>query len=108
MNPVMTEESNPTEHKRLAETEVRHEFVSTVAAEDGEQRGHLIGALTEKKIFHRSEDHDDDMPLPTNPQTIFLGGLFTLAVMAAMYVTAEVLLPVILAIILKLLLQPLV
>ncbi len=104
----MTEESNPPEHKRLAETEVRHEFVSTVAAEDGEQRGHLIGALTEKKIFHRSEDHDDDMPLPTNPQTIFLGGLFTLAVMAAMYVTAEVLLPVILAIILKLLLQPLV
>ncbi|MBS0642768.1 MAG: AI-2E family transporter [Proteobacteria bacterium] len=48
----------------------------------------------------------DDMPLPTNPQTIFLGGLFTLAVLAALYVTAEVVLPVILAIILKLLLQP--
>jgi predicted PurR-regulated permease PerM len=48
------------------------------------------------------------MPLPTNPQTIFLGGLFILGIMGALYVTAEVMLPLILAIVLKLLLQPLV
>src|SRR4051812_25924930 len=56
----------------------------------------------------RRSDEDDDMPLPTNPQSIFLGGLFTLAVLAALYVAAEVVLPVILALMLKLLLQPLV
>jgi predicted PurR-regulated permease PerM len=104
----MNDASKPDDDKRLAETEVRHEFVSRMAAEDGEPRGHLIGSLTEKKVYHRPDDGHDDMPLPTDPQTIFLGGLFTLAVMAAMYVTAEVLLPVILAIVLKLLLQPLV
>jgi predicted PurR-regulated permease PerM len=48
------------------------------------------------------------MPLPTDPQTIFLGGLFGLAVMAVLYVAAEVVLPVLLAIVLKLLMQPLV
>ncbi|MDR3532302.1 MAG: AI-2E family transporter [Rhodopila sp.] len=48
------------------------------------------------------------MPLPTDPKTVFLGGLFVLAVMAALYVAAEIVLPLILAIVLKLLLQPLV
>ena len=46
------------------------------------------------------------MPLPTDPKTIFLGGLFFLACMAALYVAAEIVLPLILAIVLKLLLQP--
>ncbi len=50
----------------------------------------------------------DDMPLPTDPHTIFLGGLFLLAVLAVLYVASEIVLPVVLAIILKLLLQPLV
>jgi predicted PurR-regulated permease PerM len=49
-----------------------------------------------------------DMPLPTNPHTIFLGGLFVLAVFAVLYVASEIVLPVVLAIVLKLLLQPLV
>jgi predicted PurR-regulated permease PerM len=48
------------------------------------------------------------MPLPTDPRTVFLGGLFTLACMAVLYVAAEIVLPLILAIVLKLLLQPLV
>jgi predicted PurR-regulated permease PerM len=103
----MTEKPKPPADKSLAETEVRHEFVSTVPADAGAP-GHLIGSVTEKNVYRQPDDADDDMPLPTNPQTIFLGGLFTLAVMATMYVTAEVLLPVILAITLKLLLQPLV
>jgi len=51
---------------------------------------------------------DEEMPLPTEPRTIFLGGLFLLAVLAALYVAAPIILPVVLAIVLKLLLQPLV
>ena len=48
------------------------------------------------------------MPLPTEPRTIFLGGLFLLAALAALYVASPIVLPVVLAIVLKLLLQPLV
>lgn len=51
---------------------------------------------------------EDDMPLPTEPRTIFLGGLFALALLAALYVASPIVLPVVLAIVLKLLLQPLV
>jgi predicted PurR-regulated permease PerM len=50
----------------------------------------------------------EDMPLPHEPRTVFLGGLFFLACMAALYAAREVLLPIVLAIVLKLLLQPLV
>lgn len=56
----------------------------------------------------RSEAEKEDMPLPHEPQTVFLGGLFFLACMAALYAAREVILPVLLAIVLKLLLQPLV
>jgi predicted PurR-regulated permease PerM len=49
-----------------------------------------------------------EMPLPTEPRTFFLGGLFVLAILAAVYVAADLVLPVVLAIVLKLLLQPLV
>jgi len=55
-----------------------------------------------------SVEEQDDMPLPTEPRTIFLGGLFLLALLAALYVASPILLPVVLAIVLKLLLQPLV
>lgn len=48
------------------------------------------------------------MPLPSNPQTIFLGGLFLLACLVVMYLAQEVILPIVIAIVLKLLLQPLV
>jgi predicted PurR-regulated permease PerM len=47
------------------------------------------------------------MPLPTDPKTIFLGGLFVLALLAAAYVAGEIVLPLIFAFTLKLLLQPL-
>jgi predicted PurR-regulated permease PerM len=47
-----------------------------------------------------------EMPLPSNPQTFFLGGLFALAVLAALYVASAIILPVVLAFVLKLLLQP--
>lgn len=48
------------------------------------------------------------MPLPTDPRTVFLGGLFFFACLAILYVASEILLPFLLAIVLKLLLQPLV
>lgn len=56
----------------------------------------------------RTDDPADDMPLPHNPQTIFLAGLFILAVIACMYVARSLLLPIVVALVLKLLLQPLV
>jgi predicted PurR-regulated permease PerM len=46
------------------------------------------------------------MPLPSDLRTIFQGGLFVLALLTALYVTREIVLPIVLAFILKLLLQP--
>ena len=46
------------------------------------------------------------LPLPSDPKVIFLGGLFVLAVLAAAYVVSEIVLPLVFAIVLKLLLQP--
>ena len=53
-------------------------------------------------------DDADDMPLPHDWNTIFLGGLFLLACLVILKVAQEVILPVVIAIVLKLLLQPLV
>jgi predicted PurR-regulated permease PerM len=54
------------------------------------------------------QEEREEMPLPTEPRTIFLAGLFLLALLTALYVAAEIVLPVVLAIVLKLLLQPVV
>jgi predicted PurR-regulated permease PerM len=48
----------------------------------------------------------EDLPLPSDPKVIFLGGLFILALLAAAYVAREIMLPFVFAIVLKLLLQP--
>ena len=48
----------------------------------------------------------DELPLPSEPKVIFLGGLFVIAVLAAAYVASEIILPFVFAIVLKLLLQP--
>jgi len=48
----------------------------------------------------------EDLPLPSDPKVVFLGGLFVLAVLAAAYVTREIVMPLVFAIFLKLLLQP--
>jgi len=48
----------------------------------------------------------EDLPVPSDPKVIFLGGLFVLAVLAAAYVASEIVLPLFFAIVLKLLLQP--
>lgn len=47
-----------------------------------------------------------EMPLPSNLQTFFLGGLFALGVLAAIYIASSIILPIVLAFVLKLLLQP--
>jgi predicted PurR-regulated permease PerM len=57
---------------------------------------------TTEEAFEQSE-----MPLPTDPKTIFLGGLFGLAVIAACSFAQAIIVPVVMAVFLKLLLQPL-
>jgi hypothetical protein len=47
-----------------------------------------------------------EMPLPSSPQTFFLGSLLILAVLAAVYVASSIILPVVLAFVLQLILQP--
>ena len=91
---------------RLIAEETRSDFVALTETEGEITRGKTVGSVTATKTFEPVKDDDDDMPLPTDPKTIFLGGLFGLACMAVLYVAAEVILPVILAIVLKLLLQP--
>ncbi len=48
----------------------------------------------------------EDHPLPSDPKAIFLGGLFVLALLATAYVASDIVLPLVFAIVLKLLLQP--
>jgi len=40
---------------------------------------------------------EDDLPIPADINTVFLGGLFLLAMLAACYVAAEIVLPIVLA-----------
>lgn len=49
---------------------------------------------------------EDDLPVPSDIQAVFLGGLFLLATLAACYVAAEIVLPIVLAFVLSLVLQP--
>jgi predicted PurR-regulated permease PerM len=48
----------------------------------------------------------EEHPLPSDPKAIFLGGLFVLALLTTAFVAREVVLPLVFAIVLKLLLQP--
>ena len=48
----------------------------------------------------------DDLPEPYDIKAVFLGGLFLLALLAACYVAAEIVLPIMLAFVLSLVLQP--
>jgi predicted PurR-regulated permease PerM len=54
----------------------------------------------------RPAEEPEDLPLPSDPKAIFLGGLFVLALLTTAYVASEIVLPLVFAIILKLLLQP--
>jgi predicted PurR-regulated permease PerM len=49
-----------------------------------------------------------ERPLPTDPKTFYLGGLFALAVLVASYFAQPIVVPVVMAFFLKILLQPIV
>ena len=53
-----------------------------------------------------SADGESAMPLPGNPQTFFLGCLFLFAILSMFYLASAIMLPVVLAFVLMLLLQP--
>jgi predicted PurR-regulated permease PerM len=53
-----------------------------------------------------SAEKPREMPLPSDPKDVFLGGLFIFAALASAYWASEIVLPLVLAFILKLLLQP--
>jgi predicted PurR-regulated permease PerM len=59
----------------------------------------------ETEVIPPAED-PEEMPLPSDPKVIFLGGLFVLALLAAAYAASEIVLPLVFASILSLLLQP--
>jgi predicted PurR-regulated permease PerM len=94
----MTDSQGPTSDHQVVAAEKRSKFVTT-----GEQ---TVGAVMERKTFAAAAEDDEDMPLPTDPKTVFLGGLFFFAALAVLYVASEIILPLVLAIVLKLLLQP--
>ena len=48
----------------------------------------------------------EEMPLPSDPKATFLAGLFVLALLTTAFVAREIVLPLVFAIVLKLLLQP--
>jgi predicted PurR-regulated permease PerM len=49
---------------------------------------------------------EDDLPIPSDIKTVFLGGLFLLAMLGAFYVASDIVLPIVLAFVLSLVLQP--
>jgi predicted PurR-regulated permease PerM len=57
------------------------------------------------KVLPPAEE-PEEMPLPSDPKAVFLGGLFFLALLAAAYVAREVIMPLTFAVVLALLLQP--
>jgi predicted PurR-regulated permease PerM len=48
----------------------------------------------------------DDLPIPSDIKAVFLGGLFLLAMLGAFYVASDIVLPIVLAFVLSLVLQP--
>src|SRR6478672_7921962 len=49
---------------------------------------------------------EDDLPIPSDIKTVLLGGLLLLAMLGGCYVASEIILPIVLAFVLSLLLQP--
>lgn len=66
----------------------------------------IIAEPDEETAFAMPPEAQPQMPLPSDPPTILLAGLFILAALAALYAASEIVLPIVLAFVLKLLLQP--
>jgi predicted PurR-regulated permease PerM len=102
----LTKQPAESSDDRLIAEEVHRDFVAVTETEGDITRGQTVGSVTEKKTFRAAAaETDDDMPLPSDPKTFFLGGLFVIACMAVLYVAAAIVLPLLLALVLKLLLQ---
>ena len=65
-----------------------------------------MAQIDEAIEFVPAEAEQAELPLPSDPKVIFLGGLFTLALLATAYVASDIALPLVFAIVLNLLLQP--
>jgi predicted PurR-regulated permease PerM len=74
----------------------------------GSNRSKLLVSVTNMGHKNRGQSlaEEPKMPLPGDSNAIFLGGLFVLAALGAAYLVGEIVLPFVLAFILKLLLQP--
>jgi predicted PurR-regulated permease PerM len=88
-------------------------FVAPDPDQIGADAGSQAGALPEYRVEYTpanlnpsSEEQPAAIPLPSNPLVILQAAQFTLLFMAALYVTRPIVLPVVLAILLKLLMQP--
>ena len=89
-------------------------FLSKVIGRNDESDGgpvrtvdaQIISEPDKESAFGVPAGAQSKMPLPSDLPTIFLGGLFILAAFAALYAASAIILPVVLAFVLKLLLQP--
>jgi predicted PurR-regulated permease PerM len=77
-----------------------------VSASTPPDRPPLSPAQVASPVLAEAADDEAEMPLPSDPQTFFLGGIFALCVLAALYEASSVILPVVLAFVLNLLLKP--
>jgi predicted PurR-regulated permease PerM len=64
------------------------------------------GVTSDRGSHDAAELEGEDLPAPADMKGVYLGGLFLLAVLAACYAAGEILLPIVLAFVLKLVLQP--
>jgi predicted PurR-regulated permease PerM len=106
METHMTEQQTSSADDRVVGAETHSEFVAATETRGDGTREHAVRKVVEKKTVKGAADSEEDMPLPTDPKSVFLGGLFGLACLAVLYLASEIVLPLILAIVLKLLLQP--
>ena len=59
--------------------ETRSDFVAVTETEGEVTHEKTVGSVAATKTFDPADDDSDDMPLPTDAKTVFLGGLFVLA-----------------------------
>jgi predicted PurR-regulated permease PerM len=90
----MSETAASAAQARSEEDRAELEAVARVAQEDKDQEG--------------GSEERQEMPLPHDPRTVIQAGLLLIGVLFCLYVAREFILPVVLALVLKLLLQPLV
>lgn len=90
-------------HEDVLTTEWRTTVVSLSAPPQRPSSPPLKDARAPEQSGVQTKAVDEiEMPLPSNPQTFFLGSLLALAVLAALYAASSIILPVVLAFVLQL------